>query len=310
MARHRIEPGPATMHGRFSREIPPALTIDPGDTVEFRTLDVGWGLEAPNLDGSPRRKFERPSEQDTGHALCGPVAIRGAQPGMALEVRIDAIQPGAWGWTVAGAWSSPLNDRLGVSDAPGYMLLWQIDAQTLTARDQHGRTIGLRPFMGIMGLPPDAPGPHDTTPPRACGGNMDCKELVAGSSLFLPVTVPLALFSVGDGHAVQGDGEVSGVAIECPMERVELTFLLHDDLRITTPRATTPAGWVTLGFHEDLDEAMARALDAMLELMREQYGMGRSDALALASLVVDLRVTQAVNGVRGVHALLPHGAIR
>lgn len=139
---------------------------------------------------------------------------------------------------------------------------------------------------------------------------MDCKELVAGSSLFLPVAVPGGLFSTGDGHAVQGDGEVSGLAIECPMEHVDLTFQLHPQMTLTTPRAKTPAGWITLGFDEDLGKAMEIALDAMLDMMGEMHGLARRDALALASLAVDLRVTQVVNGAQGVHALLPHGALR
>jgi acetamidase/formamidase len=161
-----------------------------------------------------------------------------------------------------------------------------------------------------MGMPPDEPGLHSTAPPRFCGGNLDCKELSAGSTLYLPVSVPGALFSVGDGHAAQGDGEVCVTAIECPMDRVELTFHLHESPRLTAPRAHTAAGWITLGLHEDLNEAAFLATEAMLELMGEQYSLQRGDALALASLVVDLRVTQLVNGVRGVHAVLPHGAIR
>jgi acetamidase/formamidase len=118
------------------------------------------------------------------------------------------------------------------------------------------------------------------------------------------------LFSTGDGHAAQGDGEASVTAIECPIERCDLTFVLHSELAITTPRARTAEGWLTLGFDADLDEAMYIALDAMLGLMGEQYGMSRGEALAMASVVVDLRVTQVVNGVKGVHAVLPHGAIR
>jgi acetamidase/formamidase len=133
---------------------------------------------------------------------------------------------------------------------------------------------------------------------------------VPGSALYLPIAVPGGLFSVGDGHAAQADGEVCGTAIECAMERVELTFRLVEDLRLTTPRAETPIGWLTFGFHEDLNEATIIALEAMLELMRERHGLERLEALGLASLVVDLRITQFVNGVRGVHAVLPHGAIR
>jgi acetamidase/formamidase len=138
---------------------------------------------------------------------------------------------------------------------------------------------------------------------------MDCKELVAGSTLYLPISVPGALFCVGDGHAAQGDGEVCTTAVECPMERVVLTLDLRDDLQLATPRAHTSTGWITLGFDTDLDEAALIAMNAMLELIGEQYGLKRAEALALASVVVDLRITQVCNGVRGVHALLPHGAI-
>jgi acetamidase/formamidase len=157
---------------------------------------------------------------------------------------------------------------------------------------------------------PGEPGIHPTAPPRSTGGNIDCKELVAGSTLYLPIEVPGGLFSVGDGHAAQGDGEVCTTAIECPMERVTLTFSLHDGPPIKTPRANKPAGWVTLGFHENLQEATIYALESMLDLMVEKYDLPRLEALAMASLVVDMHVTQIVNGVRGVHAILPHGAIK
>jgi acetamidase/formamidase len=164
--------------------------------------------------------------------------------------------------------------------------------------------------MGVMGMPPADPGLHPTPPPRVTGGNIDCKELVAGSSLFLPIAVPGALFSVGDGHAAQGDGEVCQTAIECPFERVELSFMLHRGLRLRTPRALTPGGWISFGFHTDLDEAMFIATDTMLDLMGELLGLDRHTALALASVAVDFRVTQVVNGTKGVHAVLPHGSIR
>jgi acetamidase/formamidase len=310
MAIYTLEPERRTLHGSFSREFPPVLTIDPGDRVHFRTLDAGWGLEPPTKAGAGRKRFEpRVEERDSGHALCGPIAIRGAQPGMTLEIQVNEVRPGAWGTTYAGGWENGINERLGVVEQEN-LLLWTLDADVMLGRDQHGHTLPLHPFMGVMGMPPDEPGIHPTAPPRFCGGNIDCKELTAGSRLYLPITVPEALFSVGDGHALQADGEVSGTAVECPMERVDLTFYLHDDTHLTTPRANTPAGWLTLGFHEDLDEATIIALDAMLALMSEQYGLQRLDALALASLVVDMRITQVVNGVRGVHALLPHGAIR
>ncbi len=311
MTLYTIEPERATLHGPFSRERPPVLTIDSGDTVRYRTLDSGWGLEPPSAPGQPRRQFEpRDQERDAGHALCGPVAIRGAQPGMTLEVQIDVVRPGTWGVTyVGGTWREQMNRRLGVAERED-ALIWTLDPDAQTGRDHYGHVVALRPFMGVMGMPPAEPGLHPTAPPRICGGNIDCKELVAGSTLYLPILVPGGLFSVGDGHGVQGDGEVCGTAIECPMERVELTFRLHEHLHLKTPRALTPAGWITFGFHADLNEATMLALEAMLDLLNEQYQLERHQALALASLVVDLRVTQIVNGVCGVHAVLPPDAIK
>lgn len=312
MAIHVLTPERSTLHGQFSRELEPALTIEAGDTVHYRTLDAGWGEVAPAELGGPRPKFEpRIAGRDSGHALCGPVAIRGAEPGMTLEVEIGTVRPGPYGWTWVVGGATGLDARLGVTVTGGeaYGLLWALDPDANIARDQHGRSVPIRPFMGIMGMPPDAPGLHASWPPRASGGNIDCKELVAGSRLYLPVPVPGALFSVGDGHAAQGDGEVCGQAIECPMERVELTFRLREDLQVATPRARTPRGWITFGFHEDLGEATVIALNAMLDLMGERHALRREDALALASIVVDLRVTQIVNGVRGVHAILPDNAI-
>ncbi len=310
MAFYTIEPEQRTLHGSFSRDFPPVLTIQSGDTVRFRTLEVAWGLEPMLAHDAPRKIFSpRIPGRDDGHALCGPIAIEGAQPGMTLEVRVDEIIPGAWGWTVAGGRQNEVTQKLGIENTA--LHAWTLDADSMTGRNQHGHTIALHPFMGIMGMPPDESGIHSTIPPRFCGGNMDCKELVKGSILYLPITVPGALFSTGDGHAAQGDGEVSGVAIECPMERVDLTFRVIETLSLKTPRAHTPKGWVTLGFHTDLHEASLIALSAMLDLLCELYPVTRADAYALASAVVDLHVTQIVNGgVLGVHAILPHGAIR
>jgi len=310
MALYEVEPTRAALHGKFSRDHKPILTILSGDRVQFRTLDAGWGLEQGG-GARPRRRFE-PMDPvlDSGHALCGPIAIEGAEPGMTLEVQITALRPGNWGWSAASGWPSLVNSRLGLTETPEVSHRWTLDPEKMTGRNQHGHQVTLRPFLGVMGMPTDEPGLLSTTPPRVTGGNMDCKELVVGTSLYLPIGVSGGLFSTGDGHAAQGDGEVSGIAIECPMERAELTFILHPELHLTTPRANTPAGWLTMGFHESVDEAMFIALESMLDLMGEQYGLSRPDALALASIVVDLRITQIVNEVCGVHALLPHGALK
>jgi acetamidase/formamidase len=159
-------------------------------------------------------------------------------------------------------------------------------------------------------MPPAEAGVHPTSPPRTCGGNIDCKELVAGTTLFLPIPVDGALLSAGDGHAAQGDGEVSQLAIEAPVERARLTLSVRDDLPLAAPVAWTPKAWLTFGFNEDLDEAAALAIDGMLELMGREHGLERRESLALASVVVDLRVTQMVNGVQGIHARLAHNALR
>src|SRR5262245_39454644 len=168
-------------------------------------------------------------------------------------------------------------------------------AATLPRRPRHAAAGAGRPLDGAA---------------ARFGGNIDCKELVAGTRLLLPIPVDGALFSAGDGHARQGDGEVSQTAIECPLDRLELTLEVRDEPSLETPAAWTPDAWLTFGFDEDLDRAASIATDAMLKLMVREHGLERRDALALASVVVDLRVTQIVNGVRGVHALLPHDAIR
>ena len=309
---HVLLPDERTLHGHWDRDLPPALTVDPGTTVRVGTLDSGWWTGPhPADDGAPRDRHPL-HDPAHGHALTGPVAVRGAEPGQVLGVRIDDVVPGAFGTTYVGLRSTPLNERLGVTATPT-VLAWTLDATAGTGRTQHGHSVALRPFLGVIGVPPAEPGRHSTIPPYRHGGNIDCRELVAGSTLYLPVTVPGGLLSVGDGHAAQGDGEVSGTAIECPMDAVDLTLDVLPDLfgaPVTTPVARTPAGWVTMGVADDLDEAMAVALDAMLDLMAAVHGIGRAEALGLASVVVDLRVTQVVNQVVGVHAVLPWGALR
>lgn len=309
---HTIPLELATLHGDFDRDRAPILTIDPGDTVVYQTLESGWRVEP--LGGGEFHESARfpgydPQIHGDGHALVGPVAVCGAQPGMALAVHVRDIVPAAWGATLAGGWEAAVNRRYGITDQ-GVVHAWTLDPATKTARNQHGHTVMLRPFMGVMGMPPAERGRHSTIPPRVHGGNLDCKELIAGSTLYLPIPVEGALFSVGDGHGVQGDGEVSITAIECGMDRVELSFELRDDFPISTPHAQTPNGWVTLGFGDTLDDATYAALEAMFALMCRLYGLARLDAIALASLTVDLHVTQIVNQVVGVHALLPYGAIR
>lgn len=307
MAEHRLDPTPGTVVDIFSRELPPVLTVDPGDRLVVRTLNAAGQLRRPRLPGE-----DTPGLLDSrrGHCLVGPIAVRGAEPGMALAVRLDELRPDAWGYTVAGGRDTPLNRRLGVADAEPTWLLWDLDNETLTGTNHLGLTVDLAPFLGVIGLPPAEPGEHSTIPPRpAGGGNIDCRDLTAGTILYLPVTVPEALLSIGDGHAAQGDGEVCGTAIECGMTTA-LTVDLVAEPAVPTIHAVTPTSRVTFGFNADLNEAMADALDAMLGWMQSVYGVDKVTALALASASVDLRVTQVANQTWGVHALLPNDALR
>ena len=269
-----------TLHGHFSRDLPPVLAVDPGDAVRIATPNAGWFLE----NGA---QFEpRSSPEDDGHALAGPIEVRGAREGDALVVSIDEVVPGSWGVTLT-EW--PHHLRWELKDGVG--------------RSSTGQSVALRPFLGVLGMPPVGHGVHSTTPPRPQGGNIDCKELVAGSTLYLPVPYDGAAFSAGDGHALQGDGEVSGTAIECPAT-AQLRLDLRDDLHLDWPCARIDGAWLAFGFDRDLDEAARIATEGIVALMGRELGLAADDALALASVCVDLRVTQVVNDVKGVHAVL------
>jgi acetamidase/formamidase len=275
-----------TVHGYFSPELPPVLTVRPGDTVRFQALNSGWRW-------TPTEElFERDRKLHDGHALSGPIEVRGALAGQTLVVRIDDVVPGGWGVTFGN----------------GTPFGWSIrDGE---AMDERGIRVALAPFLGVIGMPPPEAGIHSTIPPRKWGGNIDCKELVAGTSLFLPVPVDGGLLSVGDGHAAQGHGEVSGTAIECPLEHAQITIDVRDDLDLRSPIARTNDAWIAFGFDEDLDLAAEQCMATMLDLMERELGLGRDHALALSSVVVDLHVTQIVNVSKGVHAVLRDGAIR
>lgn len=311
MAQHRLDYGVGHLHGSFDREQEPALVVSSGDSVRFSTLDGDW-LVGP--DHSPSRLSgetwpHRRPEFDDGHALCGPIVVKEAIPGSVLEIRVNEIVPGTWGWSRVGGRAVEHDVLLGVDQGEQLYLHWALDRDLGIATSDRGHTVRMQPFMGVMGMPMNVPGPQSTHPPRRTGGNIDCKELTAGTSLFLPVEVPGGLFSLGDGHAAQGDGEVGSTAIECPMEAVDVTFTVHHEMDITGPIARTPAEWLVFGFSEDLKSATYAALNGMLDLVQRLFQVDRKEALAMCSPVVDLRLTQIVNGVCGVHAALPHFSI-
>jgi acetamidase/formamidase len=271
-----------TLHGEFSRELSPVLTVDPGDSVRFQTLNARWHWE---------HGLDYVEETGPGHALCGPIEVRGARTGQTLVVHVDEVVPREWG----------------VTFADGETFMWRLDGDRWTG--EHGVSVRAAPFLGVIGMPPPEPGSHSTRPPRRWGGNIDCKLLVAGTTLYLPIPVDGALLSAGDGHGAQGDGEVSITAVECPLERAQLTIELRDDLDLRMPIARTADAWVTFGFDEDLDVAAELATETMLDLLERERGFDRTRALALASVAVDLHVTQVVNVAKGVHAVLRDEAL-
>jgi acetamidase/formamidase len=285
VALHELPLERRTLHGHFSRDLPPVLTVEPGDSVRLATPNAGWELES-------REHFEpRDPELDSGHALAGPIEVRGAREGQTLVVRIDDVRPGSWGVTPTSG---------------DHAIVWEL-------ADGVGRgggfEVDLAPFLGVIGMPPVGDGVHSTIPPRRQGGNIDCKELVAGTTLFLPIPVDGALVSAGDGHARQGDGEVCGTAIECPSE-AQLTLDLRDDLSLEWPLARIDGAWLSFGFDDQLGRAAGIAVAGLLDVLEREHGIERRDALALASVVADLRVTQVVNGQVGVHAVLRDDAFR
>jgi acetamidase/formamidase len=269
------------VRGWFSRDYEPVATVDPGEPVVFQARNAGWKWDPVNVTDRP---------DGAGHALEGPFEVRGARAGQTLVVRVDEVTPRPWGET----WAN------------GDGFLWRLEEDWWRLGD---RRVGSAPFLGVIGMPPPEPGEHSTIPPRKWGGNIDCKELVAGTTLYLPIPVDGALVMSGDGHGAQGDGEVSGTAIECPLERAQLTFELSG-LELRSPLARIEGAWLAFGFDEDLDLAAEQAMATMLDLMERELGSSRNECLARASVAVHRRVTQIVNRVKGVHALLRDDAIR
>jgi acetamidase/formamidase len=233
--------------------------------------------------------------------MTGPVAVRGAKAGQVLEVRIKAIELHYdWGYNM----SHPLVGALPDDFDHVHLMHIALDRTRMIGRLPWGLELPLRPFFGVMAVaPPKNWGTVASPPPRRNGGNMDNKELVAGTTLFLPIHVDGALFSVGDGHGVQGDGEVNINAIETGLIG---TFELHlrDDMKLEWPMAETPTHVMTMGFDPDLDNAVVIALRDMIRLIGARTGISREEAYALCSLAADLRVTQVVNGAKGIHVML------
>ncbi|MFC4735395.1 acetamidase/formamidase family protein [Bacillus daqingensis] len=306
MMHHTIPLSQSVLRGSFSRDYDPVLTAASEDTITFQTPDIEWGY-SPEPGKAVRTLRPAAEEADPKHPVIGPIEIQGASPGMTVEVRIQKLETGwygrSWGGG-AGTWQSEAMQLTGDRTA----IDWRLDRETSTATADIGDvsyTVPMQPFLGLIALQPRGRDVYPTPPPYYTGGNIDCRELTAGSSLFLPVETEGAMLYAGDGHAAQGDGEVSGTAIECPMDKASIQIILHPDMTLTQPYAKTPAGLVTFGFDTDLNIACANALRDMNRRMAAAFQITEEQAAALAGAVVDLRITQVVNGVKGVHAVLP-----
>ena len=314
---HTVTATPETLHwGTFDAGHRPVLTIESGETVVMQCISGPPDLMPPASAGLTippalaAYHASRPPRLGP-HILTGPIAVRGAEPGDMLEVRIDRIEFGAdWGYCghrpLAGTLPEDFPDRF-LSHIP-------VDAAANTCRLPWGTELPLSPFFGVMGVAPrPSYGAISTKEPREHGGNLDNKELGAGSTLFLPVFVPGANFSAGDGHGVQGDGEVCINALEICLDGT-FTLVLHKgggerNPLLRFPRGETPTLFISMGMNEDLDLAMKQALREMIAFICSRTNLSRDQAYQFCSLAVDFHVTQTVNGEKGVHGLLKKGLL-
>ena len=303
-----LNPTPQTVHwGHFNASIPAVLQVESGDELVIDTFSGGMSEVAdPSLFRPEHRLIVDTVPQIMGpHILTGPVHVKGAEPGDTLEVRILDIELTTdWGWNII----RPLKGAL-PEDFPNLSRrVIPIDRQTNMARLPWGVDVPLRPFFGIIGVaPPPAYGLVSSVEPREYGGNIDNKEFIPGTSLFLPVFVPGANLSVGDGHAVQGDGEVCLTALEtCLKGRFQV--IVHKQ-SLNFPRAITPAHYISMGMDVDLDDAAKQALRNMIKWLTEIKPWTAEEAYVFCSLACDLHVTQLVDGNKGIHAMVSRSVI-
>ncbi len=301
----RIDAGKDTVHwGYFDAGLKPLARIRSGETITLSTVSGGGDTLPPPPFKVPEALKEVHAAHKPrlpGHICTGPVAVDGAAPGDVLEVKIEDIAFNYdWGYTAVRPLAGALPDDFDRS----HIFHTAIDIEANKGRLPWGLELDLAPFFGVMGTaPPPAWGAVSTLPPRRNGGNLDNKELVAGTTLYLPVFVPSALFSVGDGHGVQGDGEVCVTAIETGLIGT-FTLTVRPDLSLDWPMAETPTHVMTMAFDPDLDDCVVVALRQMIDLIVARTGLARHEAYALCSLQADVRVTQVVNGNKGIHVML------
>ena len=313
---HELKLIPANVHwGYYDARVKPVLKIASGDIVRVETM-IARGIERLRLAGVPDEEIPEALKTvekaitDRGpgaHPLTGPIYVDGAEPGDTLEVRIlgfEYLHPYGAGGFIPEAGTLP--DEFPYAK----FRLVRFNTTAGTAEFTPGVTLKLAPFFGSIGVaPPVISGRVSSGPPGAHVGNLDNKELVAGSTLFLPVHVQGGLLSLGDGHAMQGDGEVSLTALETSL-RGMVQVLVRKGRRLRWPRAETPTHYIVMGLHPDLDEAAKLATREVIDFLTTEKGLSKDDAYVLCSIAVDLHVTQLVDGTKGVHAMIAKSMFR
>ncbi|MEJ7768425.1 MAG: acetamidase/formamidase family protein [Chitinophagaceae bacterium] len=304
-----LNPTPATVAwGHYWSETPPALRIKSGDYVKVHTLITssperleGAGLAPAEVERELREVQTVKDRGPGGHVLTGPVYIDEAAPGDVLEVRIISVDLAVpYGYNAIGQ-NGFLSDEIFERN----MRIIRLDLKKMTGHFANGIEIPLRPFFGSMGVaPPKEAGRWNSAPPWIHAGNLDNKELVAGSSLFIPVHVKGALFEIGDGHAAQGNGEVDITAIETSLKG-KLQFIVHKGKKLLWPMAETANHIITMGCDRDLNAATHIAVREMINYLMNDKKLSKADAYMLTSVAVDVNITQLVDGNVGVHAMLP-----
>jgi acetamidase/formamidase len=308
---HVLRPTPTTVAwGHYDATETPVLRVASGDVIEVHTLITstptrleGAGVPPEQVEDSLREIVAKVTDKGPGgHILTGPIYVEGAEPGDVLEVRIQKIDlalPYAYNAFGKGRGFLP-------EDFPyAKMRIIPLDRRRMVAHFAPGIDIPLHPFFGSMGVaPPAASGRVDSAPPSIHGGNLDDKELVVGTTLYLPVHTRGALFQMGDGHAGQGNGEVDITALETSLVGT-VQLIVRKDLHLTWPRAETPTHFMTMGLHEDLNEATKIAVREMIDFLMTAKGLTREDAYMLSSVAADLSITELVDGNKGVHMMIP-----
>ena len=274
-------------HNRFSATIPPALTVPSGAVVEVHTKEATDGQLTPESTAADVAVVDF----DPIHPLTGPVYVEGAEPGDVLRVTLLEIEVGDWGWAAVVPGFGFLADQFGEP----YLKTFRIAPGDTVARFNESITIPLAPFAGVMGVAPATDSLLSTIPPRANGGNMDNRHLTVGTTVYFPVFVEGALFSIGDTHAAQGDGEISGTAIEAPMRIVYRVEVLKDHRPIAEPQYETDEYYAVTAYGTTIDEAARKAAQYMVDYLAAEHGLARTDAYVLASLAADFKISEVVD---------------